>query len=103
MYSKSNSTKQLEYDNVDHTTASPTKKADMQFTEDAALIGEITSNYFGDITNIQNQSKSDTKKTLSSEERVIIKIAIIEKIVTMNNQLKEETLFHCSSAVEKKS
>ena len=75
----------------------------MQFTEDAALIGEITSNYFGDITNIQNQSESDTEKTLSSEERVIIKIAIIEKIVTMNQQLKEETLFHCSSAVEKKS
>ena len=75
----------------------------MQFTEDAVLIGEITSNYFGDITNIQNQSESDTEKTLSSEERVIIKIAIIEKIVTMNQQLKEETLFHCSSAVEKKS
>ena len=72
----------------------------MQFTEDAALIGEITSNYFGDITNIQNQSESDTEKTLSSEERVIIKIAIIEK---MNQQLKLETLFHCSSAVEKKS
>ena len=87
MCSKQNSRKQLEYDNVDHTTASPTKKADMQFTEDAALIGEITSNYFGDITNIQNQSESDTKKTLSSEERVIIKITMIEKIVTMNQQL----------------
>ena len=84
MYSKSNSTKQLEYDNVDHTTASPTKKADMQFTEDAALIGEITSNYFGDVTNIQNQSESDTEKTFSSEERVIIKITMIEEIVTMN-------------------
>ena len=87
MYSKSNSTKQLEYDNVDHTTASPTKKADMQFTEDAALIGEITSNYFGDVTNIQNESESDTEKTFSSEERVIIKITMIEKIVTMNQQL----------------
>ena len=75
----------------------------MQFTEDAALIGEITSNYLGDITNIQNQSESDIEKTLSSEECVIIKIAMIEKIVTMNQQLKEETLFHCSSAVEKKS
>ena len=84
MYSKSNSTKQLEYDNLDHTTASPTKKADMQFTEDAALIGEITSNYFGDVTNIQNQSESDTEKTFSSEERVIIKILMIEEIVTMN-------------------
>ena len=59
----------------------------MQFTEDAALIGEITSNYFGDITNIQNESESDTKKTFSSEERVIIKITMIEKIVTMNQQL----------------
>ena len=75
----------------------------MQFTEDAALIGEITSNYFGDITNIQNESESDTEKTLSSEGRVIIKITMTEKIVTMNQQLKEETLFHCSSAVEKKS
>ena len=84
MGSKSNSRKQLQYDNVDHTTASPTKKADMQFTEDAALIGEITSNYFGDVTNIQNQSESDTEKTFSSEERVIIKITMIEQIVTMN-------------------
>ena len=84
MGSKSNSRKQLQYDNVDHTTASPTKKADMQFTEDAALIGEITSNYFGDITNIQNESESDTEKTFSSEERVIIKITMIEQIVTMN-------------------
>ena len=56
----------------------------MQFTEDAALIGEITSNYFGDVTNIQNQSESDTEKTFSSEERVIIKITMIEEIVTMN-------------------
>ena len=84
MGSKSNSRKQLQYDNVDHTTASPTKKADMQFTEDAALIGEITSNYFGDVTNIQNESESDTEKTFSSEERVIIKITMIEEIVTMN-------------------
>ena len=84
MGSKSNSRKQLQYDNVDHTTTSPTKKADMQFTEDAALIGEITSNYFGDVTNIQNQSESDTEKTFSSEERVIIKILMIEEIVTMN-------------------
>ena len=75
----------------------------MQFTEDAALIGEITSNYFGDITNIQNESESDTEKTLSSEGRVIIKITMTEKIVNMNQQLKEETLFHCSSAVERKS
>ena len=75
----------------------------MQFTEDAALIGEITSNYFGDITNIQNESESDTEKTLSSEGRVIIKTTMTEKIVTMNQQLKEETLFHCSSAVERKS
>ena len=68
MCSKSNSRKKLEYDNVDHTAVSPIKKSDVQLTEDTILIGKNTSNSFGDTTDIQNESKSDTEKT-SSEER----------------------------------
>ena len=56
----------------------------MQLTEDATLTRKVTSNYFGDITNIQNESQSDTEITLSSQERVVIKITMIGKIVAMN-------------------
>ena len=56
----------------------------MQLTEDATLTRKVTSNYFGDITNIQNESQSDTEITLSSQEHVVIKITMIEKIVAMN-------------------
>ena len=56
----------------------------MQLTEDATLTRKVTSNYFGDIANIQNESQSDTEITLSSQERVVIKITMIGKIVAMN-------------------
>ena len=56
----------------------------MQLTEDATLTRKVTSNYFGDITNIQNESQSDTEITLSSQERVVIKITMIGKTVAMN-------------------
>ena len=69
MCSNSNSREKLDYDNVDRTVASPTEKTDVQLTEDATLTGKITSNSFGDITNIQNENESDTEKTSSSEER----------------------------------
>lgn len=67
---KSNSPrKKLKFNNVDHTAAAPTKKGDVQFTEDATLVWEITGKSFKDLsTDIQNKGKCGTKKTLSSEE-----------------------------------
>ena len=64
--SQSDSRKKLEYDNVDHAAASPTEKTDVELTEYVTLTGKITSNSFGDITDIQNGSESDTEKTSSS-------------------------------------
>ena len=94
--SKSNSRKKLEYDNVDRTAVSPTKNADVQLTEDATLIGGNASNSFGDITDIQNESESDTKKT-SSEERDSYKDDDDGK----DSDYEPPQLLECSSAVEK--
>ena len=66
MCSQSDSRRKLEYDNVDHAAASPTEKTDVELTEYVTLTGKTTSNSFGDITDIQNESESDTEKTSSS-------------------------------------
>ena len=71
----------------------------MQLTEDATLIGKNTSNSFGDITDIQNENESDTKKTQSSEERDSYKDDDDGK----DSDYESSQLLKCSSAVEKNS
>ena len=90
---KSNSRKKLEY-NIDHTAASPTKKTDGQLTED---IGKVTSNFFGDITDTQNESESDTEKASSSEDCHSYKDGDDGK----DSDYEPPQLLECSSAVEK--
>ena len=64
-------------------------------TEDATLIGKNTSNSFGDITDIQNESESDTEKT-STEERDSYKDDDDGK----DSDYEPPQLLECSFAVE---
>ena len=95
--SKSNSRKKLEYDNVDHTAASPTDKTDVELTEYATVTGNITSNSFGDITDIHNESESDTEKMSSSRGRECYKDDDDGK----DSDHEPSQLLECSSALEK--
>ena len=49
-------------------------------------MGKITSNSFEDLsTDIQNKSERDTKKNCQVKSTIVMKIAMKEKIVTMNH------------------
>ena len=99
--SKSNSRKQLEYDHIDHTTASPTKKADIQFTEDAALIGEITNLLWWYYQYSEWKWKCHRKNVV--KWRACNYKDHDDRKWLCTSSYKNKTLFHCSSAVGKKS
>ena len=66
----------------------------MQLTEN---IGKVTSNFFGDITDTQNENESDTEKASSSEECDSYKDGDDGK----DSDYEPPQLLECSSAVEK--
>ena len=68
-------------------------------TEDATLIGKNTSNSFGNITDIQNENESDTKKNQPSEVHDSYKDDDDGK----DSDYESSQLLKCSSAVEKNS